>query len=166
MEIINIIAIIVGPLLAVLITLWWQERKEKRDAKLRLFVTLMAFRKSYPVSYEFANQLNLIDVVFADTPKVAALWHKYYSLLQRQNPDTLQQQEQTHKYLELMSTMAAALGFHHLQQTDIDKFYIPQVHMNQTHLNWECQNEWLRVLKSTNRLVVEPKQLEQKAIQQ
>ena len=52
MEIINIAAIILGPIAAVGITLWWQQRKEKRDAKIRLFTTLMAFRKSYPISYD------------------------------------------------------------------------------------------------------------------
>ncbi len=58
MDIINIIAIITGPLFAVLITLWWQERKEKRDKKVNLFTMLLAYRKSYPVSPEWARGLN------------------------------------------------------------------------------------------------------------
>jgi hypothetical protein len=154
-----ILAVIIGPIVAVVITLWWQQRKEKRDTKTRLFITLMAFRKSYPIiSYDFANQLNLIDVVFSDTEKVVSLWHDYYSLLQRQNTDTLQLQEQNHKYLELLSRMGAELGFKHLQQTDIDKFYIPQIHMDQNHLNSECQREWLRVLKNTAKINVETNQ--------
>lgn len=62
--------------------------------------------------------------------------------------------------------MARSLGYRRLEQTDIDKFYTPQVHADQAQLNWKCQTEWLRVLESTNRLVVEPKPPEQKAIQQ
>ena len=166
MNIINIAAIVIGPVVAVLITLWWQQRKEKRDAKMRLFTTLMAFRKSYPISYEWANSLNVIDVVFGDTPEVVGRWHEYYSLLQRQNVSPQEAQEQTHKYLELMSVMAASLGFRRLQQTDIDKFYTPQAHGDQAHLNWQCQTEWLRVLQSTNRFNVEPKPPEGKAIEQ
>jgi hypothetical protein len=81
MDIINIIAIITGPLFAVLITLWWQERKEKRDKKINLFTMLLAYRKTYPVSPEWARGLNLIDVVFQNHPRVLELWHQYYDML-------------------------------------------------------------------------------------
>ncbi len=70
MDIINIIAVIVGPIAAVGVTLWWQQRKEHRDAKLRLFLTLMAKRRTYPPTIEWVDALNVIDVVFADTPQV------------------------------------------------------------------------------------------------
>lgn len=81
MDIINIIAITVGPLLAVLITLWWQERKENRDANRRLFLTLMAKRRTTPPTVEWVDALNVIDVVFADVPQAVQLWHEYYSSL-------------------------------------------------------------------------------------
>jgi Family of unknown function (DUF6680) len=157
MDAINIAAIIFGPVFAVVITLWWQQRKEKRDAKIRLFTTLMAFRKAYPISYEWARSLNLIDVVFADSATVLDQWHQYYAFLQRQNLNPNELQEQNHKYLELMSAMAASLGFRKLQQTNIDKFYIPQLHATQADLNATCQMEWLRVLRSTSHFVVVPR---------
>jgi hypothetical protein len=50
-----------------------------------------------------------------------------------------------------MSEMARELGFVNLQQTDIDRFYVPEVHGSQADLNAECQREWLRVLKNTSR---------------
>jgi hypothetical protein len=43
-DIVTIIALIVGPVIAVIITLWSQKRSEKRLAKRQLFVTLMANR--------------------------------------------------------------------------------------------------------------------------
>ena len=135
----EIIALLLSPVIAVVITLWWQGRKEKRDAKIRLFATLMAFRRSYPVSYEWANALNLIDVIFFDSPKVLDHWHKYYDNLQ--DPGNPALQSRTHIYLELMSEMAKELGFRNLQQTDIDKFYVPAVHGNQADLNAESQRE-------------------------
>lgn len=153
----NIVAVIAGPIIAVIITLWYQSRKEKRDSKIRLFETLMAFRKSYPISYEWAQSLNLIDVVFSDTPKVVAHWHQFYSFLQRQNPSPQELQEQHHKYLELMSAMAQSLGFPKLQQTDIDKFYVPGAHGKQADLNLKIQEELLRVLENTAALVVTKK---------
>jgi hypothetical protein len=162
MEIINIIAIVVGPLFAVLITLWWQERKEKRDKKINLFTMLLAYRKSYPVSPEWARGLNVIDVVFQDHPRVLELWHQYYDMLMVQHPDEGQKTAQNHKYLELMSEIAKDLGFAKLQQTEIDKFYIPQAHADDANLNAAVRLEFLRVLQGSARFVVDPKPPEHK----
>lgn len=159
MTVLQVIALLLSPVTAVCVTLWWQSRKEKRDAKMRLFTTLMAFRKSYPISYEWANALNLIDVIFEDSPTVLDRWHKYYDNLQ--DPGVPSVAARTSKYLELMSEMAKALGYKKLQQTDIDKFYIAQAHGAQADLNAECQIEWLRVLKNTARLETCPKPAEE-----
>ena len=154
-EYINLVAIVVGPIIAVGITLWWQQRKEMRDAKGRLFLTLMAHRRSNPPSPEWVNVLNVIDVVFADTPQVVQLWHEYFSGLS--NPPANQNyQQREHTYLLMLSAMARSLGYRRLEQTDIDKFYSPQAHVDQFSLNHACQTEWLRVLKSSARLSIEP----------
>ena len=150
----EIIAIFLGPIAAVCITLWWQQRKEKRDAQIRLFLTLMAFRKSNPVSYEWAQSLNLIDVVFSNSPKVTERWRKYYDNLRDRSPDALN--ERIPIYLELMSAMAKAVGFRNLEQTAIDRFYYPEAHGKQAELNADCQTEWLRVLKATSRFEAIP----------
>jgi len=42
MELLTVIAIFVGPIVAVSITLWHQSRKEKRNLKNQVFTTLMA----------------------------------------------------------------------------------------------------------------------------
>jgi uncharacterized protein DUF6680 len=150
-DFISIIAVIVGSITAVVITLWWQQRKEKRDAKLRLFLTLMAQRKSTPPTYEWVSALNLIDVVFTKHPKVVVLWHELFNMYH--NPTTVE--SQNHKKLELLSQMAAELGFKHLQQVDIDKFFCPSAHTDQLKVNTETQAEWLRVLKNTSHLSTE-----------
>lgn len=151
MDIISIIAVIVGPIAAVLITLWWQERKEKRDAKMRLFIALMAHRKSIPPTHEWVAALNLIDVVFAGHPKVITLWHELFNMYN--NPST--EESQNHKKLELLSQMASDLGFAKLQQIDIDKFHCPSEHTAQLKATAETQAEWLRVLKNTSRASTE-----------
>ena len=153
MDIINIAAIIIGPVVAVVITLWWQQQKEERDSKRKLFLTLMAHRRRYPPTVEWVNALNVIDVVFAVHPQVVDLWHQYYASLV--NPPANQNFEQReHTYLLMLSAMARALGFRRLEQTDIDKFYTPQAHSDQMALNYACQTEWLRVLKNTARFEV------------
>jgi hypothetical protein len=155
LSIVNTAAILASAVIAVVITLWWQERKEKRDAKIRLFTTLMAYRKSYPVSYEWAQSLNLIDVVFADSPKVLDRWHKYFDNLEDKNPAAVNRR--VHIYLELMSEMAKELKFSNLQQTDIDKFYVPQLHGDWANMQAEINTEWLRVLKASARFEVLPR---------
>lgn len=83
----NIIAVISGPILAVLISLWLQNRKHKKDTQQHLFLTLMAYRKSYPPPNAWVESLNLIDVVFAKHQKVVKLWHEYHDLLSQKPPD-------------------------------------------------------------------------------
>lgn len=150
-ETINLAALITSPIAAVLITLWWQGRKEQRDAKRRLFLTLMAHRRANPPTVEWVNALNVIDVVFADHVQVVQLWHEYYAGLA--NPPSNQNYEsREHTYLLMLSAMARSLGYTRLEQTDIDKYYSPQSHANIARMNFEIQIEWLRILRSTNKL--------------
>ena len=79
----------------------------------------------------------MIDVVFADVPQVVELWHRYYELLANP-PANENYQGRDHTYLLMLSAMARALGYHKLEQTDIDKFYSPQAHGNQLELNYKC----------------------------
>lgn len=157
MAIINIAAIIIGPVIAVLITVWWQHRweqhKEKHDAKSKLFLTLMADRKSSPETYEWVRALNLIDVVFADDVKVTGLWHELFDLMNSPStPDA-----RGNKLVELLSAMAKGLGFDKLEQVSIGKFHCPQVHIDQLKQQDETQAELLRVLKATEHVWIEPK---------
>src|SRR5271170_6311663 len=63
-------------------TLYWQRRREKRAAKLNLFLTLMMHRKADPPNQAWVNSLNIIDVIFYDSPRVIEGWHKLYPILQ------------------------------------------------------------------------------------
>jgi hypothetical protein len=152
----NIVAILMSPVIAVVVTLWYQARKERRDAKRSLFFTLMAHRKSIPPNYDLVNGLNLIDIVFGDQPRVLQLWHEYFALLHTQPPNT---QLWELKLVDMLSEMASVLGYRRLKQTDIEKFYTPLAHGNQALLNEELQQEFLRVLKQTDSLVVKKKEI-------
>jgi hypothetical protein len=112
---------ILGPVIAVAITLWSQKRSEKRNAKQHLFMTLMAHRRAGPIR-EWVNALNLIDVVYAGDTKVVQLWHQLYDILSAR---PFNEQTFGHKYIDLLSAMASSLGHRSLKQTDIDKFYAP-----------------------------------------
>lgn len=151
---INIIAILLSPVIAVLITLWYQSYKEKRDAKLRLFLTLMAHRKENLITTEHVNALNLIDVVFADHPKVLQLWHEDDDLLYSQPPNYVLWDS---KHIDMLSEIATVLHYGKLKQTDIGKFYFPKAHADQLQINTKIQDELLRVLENTSAFVVSKK---------
>ena len=130
----NIIAVVLGPIVAVTITLYYQRYKEKQDAKHKAFLVLMAHRKSIPPNPSMTQVLNVLDVVFAKNRKVVDLWHKYYSLLS-QPPS----QEREHTWLELLSEIAKDLHYPTLTQTDMDKFYLPQGQLDQLFWKTEIQ---------------------------
>lgn len=148
----NFLAIFLGPVTAVCITLWVQNRKSARDAKMQLFVTLLTERKDVPFSQKSIDALNTIDVIFHDDPKVVALWHKHFAL--RQMPPT---QELQHTWVELPAEMAQVLRYSNLRQIDLDKFYTTQRQADQATLQRELQTELLRVLKETKHLATVPK---------
>lgn len=143
------IAIFAGPITGVFFTIWFQTRKDKLEAKRRLFLTLVGERKGLVISQQVAQALNMIDVVYADSANIKALWHKYYSLLS-QPPS----QERDHTWIELIGAMAQELNYPKFSQTDIDKFYIPQGHADDIEFQRKISQQWSRVLENTEHFVV------------
>ena len=146
------LAIFLGPLAGVIFTLWFQKRKEKRDAKQNLFIELMAERKSIKITPNTARVLNTIDVVFGDNEQVKSLWHKYYSLL-----SVPPSQERDHTWLELLTAMSKDLHYPKLSQIDLDKFYVPQGHVDDLEFQQRVSENWLRVLENTEKFLIEPR---------
>ena len=151
---ITVAALIIGPVVAVAITLWYQARSEKNAAKRRLFAALMSHRKSNPPTIEYVSSLNLIEVVFQDDRAVVEKWRELYDELNHQPPTQINWVRVGHLQIDLLSNMAMCLGYRRLRQTDIDRFYQPQAHANQGQLTQELQTEFLRVLKATEALPV------------
>ena len=68
-----VIATFMGPIFAVLISLWREERNDRRSRRFYIFRTLMATRK-IPMSREQVDALNLVETEFHDTPAVQAAY--------------------------------------------------------------------------------------------
>jgi len=150
MGIITIIALVVGPVVAVLITLWHQNRDEKRKRKFDLFKSLMVNRRYFcGMNQEWVNSLNLIDIVFHDHPSIIKLWHEYHDMLSAPNRNY---ETENRKILDLLLEIAKIMGYAKLKQTDIDRFYLP-VGLNFTNdLSLEIQKENLKYLQNVNKL--------------
>ena len=69
MEWVNLVAVIIIPILAVIIAQYLQNRSEKRKDKMQIFKVLMTSR-IYGWTPESVHCLNLIDVVFSDDKEV------------------------------------------------------------------------------------------------
>lgn len=144
-EFVNIIAMITGPVMAVLITLWHQQRSEERNHKYTLFRTLMKRRRG--LNQDWVDALNLIDVVFYDNQEIVNSWHLYHEMLYRQERD---HEEENRKYLDLLHSIALSLGYKKVKQTDIDRFYEPIGLEEQKMLNEALQKEQLTYLQNSN----------------
>lgn len=155
MRVINILAVILSPIVAVLVTLWYQHRKERRDSKRWILTTLLATRHS-PITDETVRALNLIDIVFHDAAQVRALWHEYFGMLNNEglnNPSGWSQRQK--KNLEMITEMARTLGYGHaITHLDVDRVYYPVGLGQQAQRAQEISDELLRVLKGTQGLVV------------
>ncbi len=148
-EIINIIAIVLGPIAAVLITRYVQVRSERRKEKSEIFRTLMTYRGQGWSNYECVNCLNMIEVVFYDNQDVVDKWK---DLFEKYCKDQLDQSDQLkiataqHKLLE---AMAKCLGYSdHIDWDTIQHSYVPQWLSNNNLKQQELFDAQLAIAKS------------------
>lgn len=73
MEVVTLIAILVGPVLAILVSRWLDNAREERARKMDIFRTLMRTRRT-PVYPEHVGALNLIEIEFAKDEQVMTAW--------------------------------------------------------------------------------------------
>jgi uncharacterized protein DUF6680 len=114
-EWIMIAAILVGPILAVITQFIWQHRKQKHDAKIWVFSTLMSLRGS-PLNPDFIKAANSIDVVFYKNQKIRGRWK---AILEHLTSDAYKPENFTPQAFErfrdllaeLLSDMAKDVGY-------------------------------------------------------
>ena len=143
LSIVQIASVAIIPLIVWLIGVKYQDRKSKRQAQLDLFLTLMANRKTNPITKEWVDALNSIDVVFQNNKRVRAAWRNYLDSLDQKSPHF----PNANSYmLDLLSEMAESLGYKQLRQTEIDRFYVPVYFTSQQSQQDILFKEQLRVL--------------------
>jgi len=159
MAIINICAILLSPVIAVLITIVLQNRRDKKNAKMNIFITLMSTRNR-PPSEEITRALNMIDVIISKDKNIRRLWSEYFGMLSNEglnNPVGYKQREQ--KNLEMITAIANNLGYkREITSLDVDKVYFPIGLKDQLENVSEIVTELKRVLKETKAISVIPKE--------
>ncbi len=132
LNIINLIAIIVIPILAVIIGQKLQDRSEKRKDKMRVFSHLMSYRSFDYVDQISVNVFNSVPIVFHDDKEVI---EKYNIYLKSMNI-TPEQMAQKRKEIDdnktkMLEAMAKALKYKNINWELIQNPYIPVGLLNQ-----------------------------------
>lgn len=109
-DILNLIAIIVIPIAAVLIGQWLQNRSEKRKDKMQIFKALMTAR-IYGWTVESVHALNVIDIVFADDKKVRNAWAQLHNRYCVENPTQTQLEQIKKDQYKLLEEISNSLGY-------------------------------------------------------
>ncbi len=117
-----ILVVIAGPLVAVQLTRYLDNKRESKERKTQLFKTLMGTR-SYTVSWDHVAALNRIDLEFdKNDPKeksVIEAWKAYHDLLNQKNLTAEQWDiKRTDLFVDLLYEMARVLNY------DFDKTHI------------------------------------------
>ncbi|BDA85804.1 hypothetical protein Sa4125_33460 [Aureimonas sp. SA4125] len=83
-----VLATALGPIAAVAITVWREERREKYARRLDVFRTLMSTRRT-GISPEHVRALNLVEVDFFGMKSVEEAWRAYKKHLNTSSDDGL-----------------------------------------------------------------------------
>ena len=119
-----LISAVLSGIFATVVTLWWQNKNQIRQEKVRIFSTLMS--KRYDITVEDCVQaLNMIDVVFYKDEKVRAAWRDFKNATDM--PDTeAKPQVITDKRLKMLEVMAESIGYKNIRWDDIKEYYYPK----------------------------------------
>lgn len=126
MEIINIIALIIIPVIAVVIGQKLQVCSQKRNDKMQIFKTLMTSR-IFGWTNESVQAMNLIDVVFANDKAVRKQWKICFDKMCVENPTDTDLSKIKLEREKLLEAMAKSLGYKDIITWEsIQNPYIPK----------------------------------------
>lgn len=107
LAIVDIVALIAVPIIAVVVGQVLQNRAAKRKDKMAIFQCLMTHRATGWAHQDTVNALNTIDIVFSDDETVRKCWA---DLLYKYKPNYSTQEINTAQ-CKLLEAMAKALGY-------------------------------------------------------
>lgn len=152
-DILNLIAIIIIPILAVLISHWCQIRSEKRKDKMQIFKTLMTAR-IYNWTVDSVHALNIIDFVFVNDKKVRAAWKDLNDKYHVTNPDESQLKKIEQAQYKLLEAIANSLGYKDkITWETIQNPYIPDGMRIQMEAQKKSQQAYMNVLTGMSQMI-------------
>ncbi len=147
LDYINIAAIILAPIVAVIVGQKLQDRARKRQDKMKIFKTLMTNRL-YGWNDASVHALNIIEIVFADDEKVRTQWKAYYDKLCVGNPTKEDFKKIETEQCKLLEEIAKSLGYENkITWETIQNPYIPKGMVNSMMQQQQFQNGQLEIME-------------------
>lgn len=126
MDVLNIVALILVPILAVIVGQKLQDRAQKRNDKMQIFKILMTSR-IFGRTNESVQAMNLIDIVFADDEAVRKQWKVCFDKMCVEKPTDTELSKIKTEREKLLETMAKSLGYKDIITWEsIQNPYIPR----------------------------------------
>lgn len=160
----TIVAVVMGPILAVVITRIIDDQRAAKARKLDIFRSLMKTRRM-PVHFEHVGALNLVEVEFIEHREVIAAWKGYLTNLGEELPpieqkdrydSSIQKRNSLHTKLIHEISKVLKLG---VEQLDIlEGNYLPQGWHDD---DWEqrlARRGLLNVLYGKAPIIIQPQQ--------
>jgi uncharacterized protein DUF6680 len=144
MGVATIIAVLVGPILAVVVTRYIDEGRLKQTRRMDVFRTLMRTRRMR-LTPDHVGALNLVEIEFYGEKVVIESWKAYWEHLCLQPPVDQTQQQQFFRHQEglltkLLHAIATTLKFNIEQMEILEGGYIPQ--------GWIDDDQSVRVMRA------------------
>jgi len=140
-----VLATFAGPIVAVLITRWNDERRERRGRLLQIYRTLMATRRTN-ISLDHVTAINLIEVEFDGIPAVIDAWTAYLNHLNSGVPESAPH-EQHRTWIERRAELLAILLAKIAKYLGITKGEIEILHGGYAPQAWAFREERLDALQ-------------------
>lgn len=152
-DVLNLIAIIIIPIVAVLIGQWLQNRMEKRKDKMQIFKILMTSR-IYGWTLDSVNALNIIDIIFADDKYVRNAWKELNDKYHVSNPDEQQLEKIKKAQYKLLEAIANSLGYKDKITWEIIQTpYIPDGMVQQMEMQKIMNQRYFDTISGMNKIV-------------
>ncbi len=159
-DILNLAALVLIPIAAVVIGQRLQIHSEKRKDKMQIFKTLMTSR-IYGWTPDSVHALNVIDIVFADDKNVRDAWKDLNDKYRVTNPDQQHIKKIENAQYKLLEAIANSLGYKKkITWETIQNPYMPIGMVKQIEAQQNMQSAYSFVLDGMSKIVQkqEPKE--------
>lgn len=157
-EVVTVIALVLGPLLGAWYTTWNQSRSDRR-AQQRWVMNALIQHRANIYAEDRIKALALVDVAFYRHKSVRAEWAEYYTMVNNAglndgNGGAIREA----KYMDLIVAMAQVLGYGRtIGHGDLLRKYSPQGLATMAESDAQTKAELLRVLRNTQSIGIVPR---------
>jgi len=161
--IVNLLAIFLGPIFAVLVAQYLNRKSEAFDRRMEVFRDLMRHRRTI-LNSEYVGALNLVEVEFSDFPEVLSKWRDLHDHLNNVFDDNSSEKtvkawnEKTDRLHTLLIHAIARASNRPIEQLDIVAGYAPRAWEDEEQMRRNISLALLRVLSGRTSLKVQPDQ--------